>query len=229
MFAFGSRMLNRRWSFAAWFPFVVASCAAAAYLFLAVDDGLPAPSGPGGGGEGIFFLIVTFLRLLAVLALVACLFLRPRGEAWNGRAVVVSTLVWGLVFTGAAIIYRHTDGMTVHVRAVDKRGRPLPGVQMDYRWSKRLPLMRLTEDRGTAIADANGTATFRVPTFDTLYVYGDKKLRPTHEVSIYSQGGATLKVLHSKDGMSDRNTYSATAPRASELNESMEFDPPTDQ
>ena len=222
-------MHDRRWSFAAWFPFAVASCAAAAYLFLAVDDGLPAPRGPGGGGEGIFFLIVSFLRLLALMALAACFVLRPRGEAWNGKAVVVSTLLWGSILAGAAIIYRRTSGVTVHVRAVDTTGRPLAGVRMDYRWSKRLPLMRFTEDRGTAVADASGTATFRVPAFDTLYVYGEKKLRPSHEVSIYSQGGSTLQVVHSKDGRSDRNTYRATQAKESELNVSVEFDPPKDR
>src|SRR5262245_61342089 len=106
MSASRSSMLNRRWSFAAWFPFAVASCANAAYVFLWVDDGIPAPSGPGGGGEGFFFLAVWRLRLVALLALVACFFIRPRGKAWNGRAVVISTLVWGSIFTGGAIAYR---------------------------------------------------------------------------------------------------------------------------
>jgi len=224
-----SAMRNGRWSFAAWFPFAVASCAAAAYVVLAVDDGLPMAPGPGGGGEGIFFLIVWFLRLLALLALVACFFLCPRGKAWNGRVVVISMIFWGSIFTAAAAICRWASDVTVHVRAVDTTGRPLPGVQMDYRWSKRQALMRFTKGRGTAVADASGTATFRVPTFDTLYIHGDKKLRPTHEVSIYSQGGPTLLVLHSKNGVSDKTTYRATPPKASELNVLIDFDPPTDQ
>jgi hypothetical protein len=222
-------MLNGRWSFAAWLPFAAASCAAAAYVFLAVDDGLPMAPGPGGGGEGILFLIVWFLRLLALMALAACFFLRPRGEAWNAKAVVTSTLLWGSIFAGAAVTSRWTSDVIVHVRAVDTTGRPLSGVRMDYRWSKRQPLMRFTEGSGTAVADAGGIATFRVPRFHTLYVYGDKKLRPTHEVSVYDQGGPTLLLLHSTDGASDRNTYRATPSKASELNASIEFDPPTDR
>lgn len=221
-------MLNGRWSFAAWLPFALASCAGAAYVFLALDDGLPMQRGPGGGGEGIFFLIVSFLRLLALLALVACFVLRPRREAWNAKAIVISTLLWGPIFVGVAVASRWTSEVTVSVRALHTKGQPLPGVHMDYQWSKRRPDFHFTEGRGTAVADANGIATFRVPAFWTLTVYGDKKLRPTHEVSIDGQE-STLRILHSKDGRSDRNTYSTRARKASELNVSIEFDPPTDQ
>lgn len=222
-----SWMLNGGWSFAVWFPCTATSCAAAAYLFFAADDGLPMPRGPGGGGEGILFLFVWFLRLLALLALVACFVLRPRGETWNGRSVVISTLLWVSIFTGAAVAYRQVSGVTVNVRAVDTAGRTLSGVRMDYRWSKSLPLKPFTENRGTAVTDVSGTATFRVPTFHNLYVYGAKEVRPTHEVSISDQGGTTLLVCHSKNGVSDRNTFRATPPKASQLKLSMEFDPPT--
>src|SRR5262249_41968276 len=101
--------------------------------------------------------------------------------------------------------------------------------KVDYRWAKRRLDMRFTQDNGTAVADASGIATFRVPTIYTLYVYGDKKLRPTHEVSVYDEGGSTLHILHSRNGESDRNTYSARVPKGLELTVSIVFDPPTDR
>jgi len=42
----------------AWYPITICVIALAVYVFLVVDDGFPAPPGPGGGGEGIFFQIV---------------------------------------------------------------------------------------------------------------------------------------------------------------------------
>jgi len=64
-------MRNSPWSFAVWLPFAVASCAGAAFVFLAVDDGLPAPRGPSGGGEQLAY--VEFAPGRATL--------RPAGEA----------------------------------------------------------------------------------------------------------------------------------------------------
>ncbi len=220
-------MLGQRWFFACWFPCIIASCAAAAYLFLAVDDGIPMPRGPGGGGEGIFFLLVSFLRLLTLIAIAACLMLMPRGKAWNVKAVVMSIAMWSLIVAVVAIVFGKGATTTVHVRAFDTTGRPLPGIRMDYRWSKRLPLMRLTQGRGAAASDSNGIATFQVPMFDALYVHGDPNLLPKHDLSVFNhRWSATLQVLHTKGGKSDRNTYSATPPKASELDMSMEFDPP---
>ena len=43
------------------------------YLFTLVDDGLPAPPGPGGGGEGVYFLMVWGARLLAASVFVVAL------------------------------------------------------------------------------------------------------------------------------------------------------------
>jgi hypothetical protein len=105
----------------------------------------------------------------------------------------------------------------------------MPGARVDYRWSKRLPLMVFTRGRGAATADARGVATFRVPPFDSLDVYGDRNLRPTHDLSIFNhRWESELQVLHTKDGASDRSSRSAAAPKARELNVSIEFSAPGD-
>ena len=157
-------MLNNRWFIAAWLPFAVASCGAAAYLFLVVDVAHLGSRGPGGGGEGILFLLVWFLRLIALGAIATCYVLRPRGEAWNETAVMISTLLCGAFFIGGAVINRHADVVTIHVRAVDSLGQPLSGIRMNYRWSKSMPLMPYKNGYGAAISDADGIATFQVPT-----------------------------------------------------------------
>ncbi len=220
-----SSILSSRWSFALWLPLAAASCGFAAYVFREADDGTIRGTGPGGGGEGFQFLIVWVSRLLAVLVCVGCFVLRPRGAAWNGRAVAISTLAWLFVFTSAAIAYPRMTGVTVHVRAVDTAGRPLSGIRMGYLWSKRLPLYRRTKALGAAVTDAGGIATFRVPAFDTLYITGDQELRPTNGLSIDAQGGA-LQISHVKDGVSSQVD---NAPKAPELNMSITFDPPTNR
>ena len=115
--------------------------------------------------------------------------------------------------------------MTVNILAVDMMGRALPGVHIGYRGSEHLPLWVLTDNRGAVVTGADGTATFRVPAFDTLYVCGDSNLRPTHEVNVDDRGFLRT-VLHSSDGAADRNTYFVRTPRGSKLDVSIKFDPP---
>lgn len=72
-----------------WLLLAFLLCVVAAYVFLAVDDRSSFSRGPGGGGEAFFTLIVWITRLVVGVVLVLCFRIRPRGEAWNGRVVII--------------------------------------------------------------------------------------------------------------------------------------------
>ena len=66
------------WSWLWWVPVTAGSLATMVYLIFYVDDGMPMPTGPGGGGEGIYFLGVSAARAVAALVFLACLIAYPR-------------------------------------------------------------------------------------------------------------------------------------------------------
>src|SRR5262245_18820158 len=60
-----------RWARRRWLAVAAISFVATLYLSLFVDDGIPAPACPGGGGEGIHFLFVWIARALSAAIFVA--------------------------------------------------------------------------------------------------------------------------------------------------------------
>jgi hypothetical protein len=219
-------MVYRRWYFAVWLPFAVAACFAVVWLFIFTDDGLPMPPGPGGGGELIIGMLVWVLRLIALVGVVVSMVLRPRGEARNFRSVAISAVLWIAITVGTGFILPLVTGVTVHVSALNTQGQPMPSVQMEYNWAKRNLFLWFRSGKGTVTTDINGIATFHIPDFHSLYVYGDRKLHPTHELHVSTNGPHhTWQVLYSKDGSSNRNTPRENLPRASTLDMTIEFDP----
>ena len=221
-------MVNQRWSFATWFPFAVVSCAAAAYLFVVVDDGIPAPSGPGGGGEGIFALVVMALRFIVLIPVVLCAIFHPRGAALNAKAVLTSTALWSLAFVTVTLLGWWAGITVIRVQTLDLAGRPISNVGLHYKLSKNFPLMVWSQSDGTATSDSAGLATFRVGAFDQLYIYGDSDRHPIHEVAIYNEGfRSEMDILYSIKGASDRGTKRLNPPRGSNLDVSITFDQTT--
>ncbi len=209
-----------------WYPVALCVVGSATYLFFIADDGLPAPSGPGGGGEGIHFLMVSLLRLLTIVALVVCVFTFPRKLNLSPVGVLIVIVGWSLIFAAMALVQHFSSQTRIIVRAVDVNGQPVAGVRLDYRLSQWLPGLVFREHSGSAISDSNGMAVFRVGRFSTLTIHGDPRAHPSHELSIFNHGyKTTFQVIHSNRGVSDRNTLETHPPKNKPLDLTMRFAP----
>lgn len=192
-----------RWATFWWFPLTGIAAGLGFYLFVSASDGLPMAPGPGGGGEGIRFLVVSAARLAVLILLVGCIVIRPRGAAWNYRVAIPAFAACSAVGVAVFLVDRHVRQVTIMVQVLDTNGTPVPAATVTYRWSPepRSRLESLRQRKGTAVADDQGRVRLDVSRFKTLYLSVGEVHdgQPEQRVAFYSDfsGGDGYNITRS--------------------------------